>query len=128
MSTRRVELVVGDGSTLHFVCGVEPNICNLATIFEDVVRDRQVVGTDLVGVVAVVVRRPLCHDTRTTINEVVAVDDVSIATRQNDTDVIEVDGVVQLGVALVVNEGVVGQLEEVQFVVVVVSVAHCTDD
>ena len=31
-------------------------------------------------------------------------------------------------VALVVNEGVVGQLEEVQLVLVVPSVAHCTDD
>ena len=128
VSVGRVEFVVGDGHVLCFVRGVEPNICDFTAVVEDVVGDRQVVNTDLVGVVAVVVGRALSKDTNTTVNEVVAVDDVAIATVHDDTNVVHVDGVVQRRVAGKVDEGAVGDLEEVQLVVVVVAVAHGTDD
>ena len=121
-----VELVVRDGHALGLVRGVEPDISDFTAVGEHVVAHRQVVGTNLVGLVTPVVRGPLGHDTNATVNEVVAVDDVAIATVHDDTDVAVVDGVVERRVALVVNEGVVGQLEEVQLVAVVPSVAHCT--
>ena len=128
MSVGRVELVVGDGHMLCFVRGVEPNICDFTAVVEDVVGDRQVVNPNLVGVVAVVVGRALSIDTNTTVNEVVAVDDVAVATVHDNTNVVHVDGVVQRRVAGKVDEGAVGDLEEVQLVVVVVAVAHGTDD
>ena len=113
---------------MSLVVGVEPNICNLATVVEHVVRDGHVVRTDFAAAVAVVVRRAVGHDTDTTVNEVVVVDDVAVATVHDDTNVTEVDGVVEFFVALVVDEGVVRQLEHVEFVSVAVSVAHGTDD
>ena len=128
MSIGWVELVVCDGSTLNFVRVVEPNIGDFTTVFEDVVGDGHVVCSDLTGAVAVVVWRTFVHDTNATVNESVAVNEVAVATVHDDTDIVVVDGVVEFGVALIVDERAVCQLEEVQLVLVVVAVAHRTND
>ena len=125
--TAGVQLVVGDVNALSFVAGVNPNVGNLAAVFEHVVRHGQVVNTDFAAAVGVVVGGPLSEHTNTTVDERVAVNDVAVATVHDETHVVHVNGVVQFGVTLVVDQGTVGDLEVIQSVVVVVSVAHGTD-
>ena len=120
------ELVAGDFDTLGFVVEVEPDVSNLATVLKHVVRDGDVVSTNLVGVVAVVVRRALHDHSNATVLERVPGNDVSVATEDTHTLVVPSNRTVEFGVAVEVREGAVGDLEEVQLVVVVVAVAHGT--
>ena len=128
MAAARVELVAGDNQALNLVVVVEPEVGDFTAVLEDVVGHRQVVGTDFIRLVAPVVRRALGHHANTTIDEGVAVDDVAVSAVHLETDVVVVDGVVELGVSVEVNERAVGDLEEVKFVVAVVAVAHGTND
>ena len=128
VSTGWVEFVASDGHTLSFIRGVEPNICDFTAVVEDVVGDGHVVGTDLTALMAVVVRGTFYHNTNATVDERVAVNDVSISAVHLHADVVVIDGVVQRRVSVIVNERAVGDSEEVQFVAVVVSIAHCTDN
>ena len=124
----RRELVAGDVDALGFVVEVHPDVGHLATVYEHVVRDGEVVCTDLAGLVAVVVRRSSDKHTNATISERVSGDDVSIATEDTHALVVPGNRTVECGVAGEVREGVVGDLEEVKLVAVVEARAHCTVD
>ena len=127
-TARVVHHVVSDHGTLDARAWVEAHVRDFATVFEGVATDAHVVRSNLVGVVAPVVGRALHLDADRTIVERVVLDDVAVTAVEAHAHVLGLNGVVQRRPALVVGNGRVSHVEEVQLVVGVVPVADRTDD
>ena len=127
-AARVVHHVVNDHAALDARAWVEANVGDFTTVFEGVATDGHVVRSNLVGLVAPVVRRALHFDADRTIVERVVLDDVAVTAIEAHAHVLRRDGIVQRRPALVVGDARISDVEEVQLVVGVVPVADRTDN
>ena len=122
-----VHHVVLNDEVVHVVRWVAVDVSHFTTVLEGVAADDQVVGTVLTRRVRVGVGRQVHQDTNHTVVERVVLDRGAVAANHGNTRVL----VVQAGaltVATEVGERAVRDVEPVQLVAVVVTVAHGTVD